>query len=297
MKTAATCLAALAVISVGCSSGADTPKGTVFGNVIVEIFKDQYTGFLGSFFAGPPPPTMPLDVRQTQGGCQLFVPRAATCTPACAADAICVGPNQCETKPAAVGVGVLHVEGLGATALDLEPTSATVLSYQVVPTLKYPACAEGDEVTARADAFMVAAKCVGDLAVTSTVPIPVVSGQAMHLAWSAPARAGISRVELELEITHHGGYRGQINCDVPDTGSFDVPAPLVTTLVGLGRAGYPTVKIARVSRGTASKEPGVALTVSSRVELAVDTGVISCGAPASPECAAGTTCQPNFTCQ
>jgi hypothetical protein len=297
MKTLGTCLAALAVFGVGCSSGADAPKGTVFGNVIVEIFKDQYTGFLASFFDATPPPMMPLDARQTQGGCKLLVPLAASCAPACAVGSVCVGPNQCAPQPAPVGVGVLHVEGLGATPLDLEPTSATVLSYQAVPTLPYPACAEGDDVTARATAFMLGAKCVSDLAVTSAVPIPVVSGQAMHLAWTAPGRTGISRIQIELEISHHGGYKGQIDCDVPDTGSFDVPAPLVTGLVALGRSGYPTVKIARVSKNAAPTEPGVALAVSSRVELEVDTGVISCGAPASPDCPAGKTCQVDFTCQ
>jgi hypothetical protein len=91
--------------------------------------------------------------------------------------------------------------------------------------------------------------------------------------------------------------KGQIECDVPDTGSFDVPAPLITALVNLGRAGYPTVKVTRRVIAKAPTQPNVTLTISSMVEREVDTGVISCGATSSPPCPAGKTCQADFTCQ
>jgi hypothetical protein len=142
----------------------------------------------------------------------------------------------------------------------------------------------------------VSGTCITDLVVTSHVPLSVATGQAMHLAWTPPAHVNVARVELELEISHHGGFRGQINCDVADTGAFDIPAALVTALVDLGRAGYPTLKVARVSSATAPQAPGVSLTIASRLELDVDTGVISCGADTSPPCAAGTVCRTDFTC-
>jgi hypothetical protein len=104
-------------------------------------------------------------------------------------------------------------------------------------------------------------------------------------------------VLIILEISHHGGYKGEIDCDVADTGSFDIPAPLVTALVGLGRAGYPTVQLTRAASATPPGEPGVKLSMPSRSELEVDTGVISCGAASSPDCPSGTTCGPGMTCQ
>jgi hypothetical protein len=292
----------LALILVGaCSSGNggtdDGGAGGLYGGVTVEILKDQYTGFLGTFFDGPSAPMLPLEPRQSQGGCTLYAPRAAACGGACPAGSRCGDGNKCIVEPAAVGVGVLHVTGLGGMARDAEPTSAATPSYQLVPTLPYPACAEGDAIGVAADTFALAAICVADLEVTSAVPIPVMTGQAVHLEWTPPAKAGASRVQVELEIAHHGGYKGQIDCDVPDTGKLDIPAPLVTALVSLGRAGYPTVKIARTSRGTTSAQPHLALTVASRVELEVDTGVISCGAGASPPCPTGTTCAADFTCR
>lgn len=298
MKTnLASALAFATALAAGCSSGA-SPTGTVFGGVTVDLIKDDpaHTGFLGLFFDAPPQPMTPLDVSKMQGGCQLLVPRKVACAQACGAGEICTGVDLCSKKPATVGVGVLHVEGLGPTALDLEPTSPDTPTYQAVPTLPYPACAEGAAVTVGAMAFSIAGTCVADLAVTSTVPIPVVSGQAMHLAWAPPGQAGISRVEIDLEISHHGGYKGEIVCDVPDTGAFDVPEPLVTALVALGRAGFPTVKLARTATAAAKAEPGAKLVVASRAELEVDTGVISCGTDAAPPCPTGMTCQPNFTC-
>jgi hypothetical protein len=119
----------------------------------------------------------------------------------------------------------------------------------------------------------------------------------MHLAWAPPGVAGISRVSISLEISHHGGFRGEIDCDVADTGTFDVPEPLVTALVARGQAGYPTVKLARAATATPPTQPHVKLVVSSGAELDVDTGVVSCGAAGSPPCAAGTTCQTDYTCR
>ena len=105
--------------------------------------------------------------------------------------------------------------------------------------------------------------------------------------------------QFSLEISHHGGYKGQIDCDVPDTGSFDVPASLVTDLVARGRAGYPTVEVSRSSVVTDSAEPRAALIVLSSVgQLAVDTGVISCGAGDSPPCPSPMACdEASKTCQ
>jgi hypothetical protein len=126
--------------------------------------------------------------------------------------------------------------------------------------------------------------------VTSPEPIPVLAHQAVNLAWTPPGRAGISRIQIALEISHHGGYKGEIDCDVADTGAFAIPEPLVTALVNLGRAGYPSVKVTRVATATAPTQPNVHLIVSSLVERAVDTGVISCGADPTMLCPTGMTC-------
>jgi hypothetical protein len=273
----------------------DAARTPLFGSVDVDLI-DDHTAFSAAFFDGAPLPAMPLDGFRTSGDCQLLVPRAS-CAQGCAAGSVCVGSDLCAPQPNAVNVGTLHVEGLGTKPLELTPTSPTNLTYQAVPTLPPSACVEGDAVTARAATFSLAGKCVGALALTTAVPVPVTSGHATHLAWTPPGHAGISRVAIVLEISHHGGYKGEIDCDVADTGAFDIPEPLVTALVALGRAGYPTVKVVRTSSATAPEAPGVRLEIVSRAEVAVDTGIISCGNDATPGCPAGTTCQLDYTCR
>jgi hypothetical protein len=286
----------VAALAAGCSSSSGGTAGGLHGNVTIDL-EDDHTAFLGAFFDGPTPPDTPLDESKAQGGCQLLVPRPVACQPACATGAVCTGANRCTPMPAPVAVGILHVKGLGGEDREAEPTAPTVPTYQLVPTLPAAACAEGGDVQVRSDAFTVAGKCVAPLRVTSAAPIPVMAGKPMRLAWTPPGRAGISRVQIELEISHHGGFKGQIECDVPDSGAFDVPEPLITALVNLGRAGYPTVKIARTAIATAPGQPNVRLIVASRIERDVDTGVVSCGAGDSPPCRAGATCQPDFTCR
>ncbi len=273
---------------------ADAAPRVSYGAIVVEL-KDIFTSFLATFFDAAPLP-LALDTRQTVGDCVLRVPRTVTCPAACATDTTCVGVGVCAPVPRATDIGTLHVEGLGATAVDLETTSPQAPSYQIVPTLPPAACAEGAVVKAGGATFSASTTCITDLVVTSHVPLPVTTGQAMHVAWTPPAQTSAARVQLELEISHHGGFRGQINCDVADTGAFDIPAALVSALVDLGRAGYPTIKLARVSSATAPEAPGVSLTIASRVQLDVDTGVISCGADESPPCATGTVCRTDYTC-
>jgi hypothetical protein len=91
-----------------------------------------------------------------------------------------------------------------------------------------------------------------------------------------------------LDISHHGGRKGQIECEVADTGAFQIPESLATRLVNLGVAGYPTVTLSRVATASAEAQPQVTLTLSSSVERAVDTGLTSC--MMNGDCSDGMTC-------
>jgi hypothetical protein len=282
------------LVLAGCSSESSSNakdsgvSGTLFGNALVELFAEsQYATFTAQFFDAPPPPVQTVEHKQQQAGCQLLTP--VFCSPVCGTGAYCSSAKQCVRKPAPVGAGTLAVEGLSGRTLSLDPTPP--MNNYSGPTLQpFPPCAEGASVTVRSEKFSVGTKCITALALTSPVPIPVKAGQPARITWTPPGQTGFSRIVIELEIAHHGGYRGQIDCDVADTGSFDIPAPLVTALVNLGLAGYPSVSVTRISRNAPAAEPGVKLTVLSREEVAVDTGVVSCGGSDSPPCPNGTAC-------
>ena len=81
----------------------------------------------------------------------------------------------------------------------------------------------------------------------------------------------------------------------PDSGSFDIPEALVTKLLGLGLAGYPTINVNRVSVGLDAAHPDVSLLLSAALTRAVDTGVRSCQDDA--ECEDGETCAKVGICE
>ncbi|HEY3668695.1 MAG TPA: hypothetical protein VGL19_22010, partial [Polyangiaceae bacterium] len=78
--------------------------------------------------------------------------------------------------------------------------------------------------------------------------------------------------------------------------SLLIPATLVTSLIELGVAGFPSVSLARTSSGSAAIAPGqVTLQVVSEVtRVLVVAGVQSC--MADTDCPSGKTCQQDETC-
>lgn len=294
MKTTGSLTAfVLTVVFAACSSSSNPePQGTLFGSAVVELFPDSdYATFTAQFYDAPTaPPSFATEVKMNMNGCQLRTP--VVCDPSCPSSSYCNSNKQCVTRPATVGAGQLHVVGLAGMTLDLDPTPP--MNNYSGPTLTpFPPCTEGGDVTVSSDKFNASIKCITALALTSAVPIPVTKNQPTRITWTAPGMADISRVHIELEISHHGGYKGDIVCDVADTGSFDIPAPLVTGLVDLGVAGYPSVKVTRSSSKAATGEPSAKLTMPSLVEVAVDTGFVSCGLDGTT-CPTGTTCDDNL---
>jgi len=312
---------ATAIGGAGPGSGGITPGiggagggagATLYGIINVNVspedlanFREAY-GLLSASLYREPPPESPTIVQEEMEGCQLVVPGNVSCNPPCESGNVCTATDQCTPKAKGQDVGVLHVSGLkttaGGTSFDVEASKGNYTSA----TLPYPPCAEGDTISVQnGGSLAVSGKCIAPLVVTSPTPIPFVDAQKQPIAgtitWTAPAQPGLARIGLILEISHHtGSIKGTITCDVPDTGSFSIPQKLVADLIALGRGGYPTIEVKRVSTAAASGAPGVELEVSTSHLLDVDTGVVSCGNDTNPvPCPTGTTCSngPPYLCQ
>ena len=119
----------------------------------------------------------------------------------------------------------------------------------------------------------------------------------LSLTWTPPGKPNISRVQVKLDISHHGGTKGKIECDVDDDGSFEIPAAMVTELLSLGIAGFPTVALTRSSVGsTIIPEGRVDLEVYSYVERAIEIeGLVSC--TEDSQCGSMGTCGDDKRCQ
>ena len=104
-------------------------------------------------------------------------------------------------------------------------------------------------------------------------------------------------MHIKLDVSHHGGSKGMIECDVADNGATTIAASLMSSLLSLGVAGYPTIIVTRSTTGSASIEVGrVDLVVSAVVEQAVIIpGQVSC--TEDTQCPTGKKCQSDFVCR
>jgi hypothetical protein len=271
------------------AAGSAPAEGEPQGSVVVSLNPPVddapgYSTLIGRFFAGSTPDPFPLELDSKADGCELLVPRLPFCSEACSPD-VCTANDVCTPYPAPVSVGPITVSGLG-DELSLMPSSSMVV-YQS-PSLAYPPCDAGSKVKAASASFTLEAECLAPLELTGPDPLPVKKGEVVHVAWVAAPAGSKSRIRIGLDVSHHGGKKGQIDCDVPDSGSFDIPEPLVTKLLGLGLAGYPTINVNRVSVGLDAAHPDISLLLSAAITRAVDTGVRSCQDDA--ECEDDETC-------
>lgn len=281
--------------SAGGTSGGSSGAGSrLSGNFLVKLVPEAsqtgtpaFTSFIGELFDAPSARNLIFNVALQQGDCKLLVPEAPFCSPACGSSAVCTAANECTPNPKPYDAGELTVTGLGGSELKLQPL-ADVFVYQTVSVLPNPPCPEGEAFGIQADSFTAQAKCIAPLTLGGPDPIPVMSGSAVPLSWTAPGKEGISRIHIYLDVAHHGGKTGEINCDVADTGSFTIPEPLITALLRLGLAGFPDIRVSRYSSATAPEAPGVKLEMNSSIARAVDTGVESCHV--DDDCTGGKTC-------
>lgn len=292
--------------SVGAAGAGDPSK--LVGSFLVKLAAKTETAdanatVLGKVYDAPTPANLVWETAQTDGDCKLLTPRVPYCSTPCGSGAVCVEDDTCVADPTSHSVGTVTVTGLRTTA-GASSFTMTAIKNAYQPsgdtTLAYPPFAEGDAVTFAAAggdfaAFSLTSKGVTPLEVTSTA-LELKSGVPIALTWT---KGGLSdaKIHVKLDISHHGGTKGQIECDTDDSGSLTISAALVGKLLDLGVAGFPSVIVTRHTIGSTVISPGlVELEIASLVEqfVAVD-GLTSC--TEDTQCADGQTCQDDLTCK
>jgi hypothetical protein len=257
-----------------------------------------YTTVDGKIYDGASLEMLIWTVQEEANGCKLLTPKVPSCIPGCGSLA-CVADGKCQAYPTPLDLGVVHVKGVGATEFNLEYVQGSYSAPGSV-SLPNPPAAEGSPVTVSAPGgslgpLWVQAKVVAPLVVPAGNLHPV-AGQPLALTWSAPGQTALGRMQVKIDLSHHGGIKGKIECDVADNGSLQVPASQITKLLGLGVSGYPTVLLNRVALGSALTRLGlVQLQVTSAIErdLQID-GITSC--TKDEDCPAGKTCLTDLKC-
>jgi hypothetical protein len=267
----------------------DDPDGT-----------EAVTRVLGLFNDGVKPVKIQLVLTDELGDCQLYEPEVPSCETNCTAtDAVCTADDVCTPNPKAQNVGNIHLTA-GSASSEL---AYVAKNYQLKAgeKLPYPPCAEGEPVKIEVEGgafepFEIETRCIAELEVGG--PFAIESGKPLALTWSAPKDETVARMQIRLDISHHGGSKGEIECDVPDTGAFDIPAELIDKLLDLGIAGFPTVQLTRAAIAKPADGPeSVTLSVTMFAEREVTIpGLVSCASD-NNQCPDGQTCQTDLTCK
>ena len=265
-----------------------------------------YTEVLGSVYERVYPQDTIWDVTRSEGGCTLSEPRIPFCDPACSGGAICVEGDECVTTPAKKSLGTVTVRGVrtaaGGSEFALTAVGGTYQPGGDVGTLPFPSFDPGAPVSVSTSggdfaAFTLEAPGIEPLEVSTPEPVRVAPDEAVALAWNAPSQPGTSKIQITLEISHHGGVKGEVTCDAADTGSFSIPGSLVADLISLGVAGFPTIGIVRLASDETTISAGrVELLLVSAVEKSVEIpGLVSCNdasmCPDGQECTAARKCE------
>lgn len=277
--------------------GARCAREERWGSLGVNLSTDR-TIIAGAVSSGVLPSSVP-EVASEVGACQLLVPRNLICS-ACPSNQACAGEDECVDKPSKVSAGTLRVDGL-LSEVEVAPNAITG-DYSKTVVDPYPAYNPGDTLTLRAQGDAVAAfeaELFGVPALTSSsTSVAVKRGEGAVLSWDAEsASAEETAVFVSFSVNVHGAVTGWIECTVPDTGEFEIPAELVTELIDLGSSGFPRVDLERRSSAVVALEPGcVELYVGSKVTLEIELdGLTSCHD--DEDCADGEACNEELACE
>lgn len=268
---------------------------------------DPYASINGGVRNGIVPLEVWQQKGQAAGGCKLMAGPMLVCTTPCVSPQTCGGQNQCIDQGTLQSAGTVTVTGVGPSPITMNPLQNFYTASLVNP---YPPFSPGAAVHLEAagatiPAFAFDANGIEPLDFEPGNNLTMRNGEALVLTWTPSATAGPGRIFVNADIGHHGGIAAAIECDLPDTGSGQIPAALVSALIAEGTAGFPSLSLTR--RVITSKTVGggcVEFAIASPVEHVIgvcptpSSCVISCD-PGDPTimCPTGTTCQDNWTCR
>ncbi len=287
---------AMARVDAGVPSGACDPASHV-GGFGVELRSAGFTAVEGQV-KDAITPFLVLDVVDTDGECQFLRPPQLFCDPPCIGDQTCGASGACVPVARALSVGTLTFTGL-KNPVTIEPNGINF--YTNIGPLEHPGFDEGDSIRMTAsgsedvEPFGMSVLGVKPLASTAT-SVTLAEDVPLVVEWTPGSSQEVATMHIDLNIALHGGTPGSIECEVSDTGSFQLPVSLTNQLLAQGFSGFPALVLTRHSVDSESIAQGcVQLEASSKITFAVEIdGLISCSGP--DDCPDGQDCLEDLTC-
>jgi hypothetical protein len=295
----------------GSAGSGGAPSNSLYGTFTVKMQGPPQSDpgmadVQGKISDGPTPLDTVWEQASKEGGCTLLTPRIPFCDPKCEVTVVCVQDGKCQAPPTALDLGAVTVSGLKIDTGASEFTVIANKSQQYYSAnngtkVAFPPCEEGTDVSIQVAGgnapFSTQTKCIAPLVQPSDT-LTVDKNIPLALTWTPPGKAGVSRIQVMVDLSHHGGIKGKIECDVADTGSLTISAALMTQLINLGLAGFPEVSVTRSSIGSTAVGLGhvdVDVVAENGVRLITIPGLISCND--TTECPMGKICQSDLTCK
>lgn len=265
------------------------------GRFTVQL-QDTYTQVEGQVFDGVN--LTPKAVLDSAQGCELVEAVYFSCDPGCDSDSVCTADG-CQLKPDPMSVGPITISGLAAE-VSMDPN--VVNFYLNLGELPFPGFAAEADVRLSAtgegenEGFELRATGSEDLEILGDT-ITVAADEAVALSWTPPTGDADTRIHIDLDVGHHGGSPARIECELDDTGSFEIPASLVNPLLDFGIAGFPAITITRRSVDAVTIDDRcVELVVAphaAKLDVAIE-GLISCNS--DDDCPDAMTCLADLSC-
>lgn len=245
------------------------------------------------------------------GDCELFAPLMPFCDPSCTSREICSPAGECVAVPSAVDLGPASVQGLvnedGEAAAVTLTARAPSFNYFAsgAGDLAYPPFQAPDTVSLRfmdggeLGPFELSAAAIAPLTLLTEAPLSFDPDAATVVRWTPAVSGSRSRIELRVDISHHGGNKGELLCNTEDDGELELPAALVQGLIDLGVAGFPSLTVTRESRSEPlDRAPGLTLKIFSSLLLPLEIpGIVSCTEVGEQDvCPDGQTCLVTRVC-
>ncbi len=281
----------------------------IVGSFVVSLVEETsgtpaHAAISGAVKDRADPITAPLVPIATDGACTLSTPHLPFCATPCGS-AACVADNTCASYGASQDVGTATLTGVAKQTGD-PPLLLTNVNnaYLAVAdqTPAYPPFAEGDDVSVQATGgaagpFSIHAKGIAPLVLASSEALTIDKTKDFTVTWAAAGPGATSTIHLLMDLSHHGGLKGEIDCDAADAGTLTISSALVTQLLDLGVAGYPSFKLTRRSVGSTVTSLGVIdLELSQALTRYVQIpGLVSC--TVDTDCPTGQTCQGDQRCK
>ncbi len=264
--------------------------------------KAGYTTVSGKIYNGKYPSAIIWEESEKSGNCTLLTPRVPFCETPCGGSAVCVEDNICTDYPKLISAGAVTVKGVktadGAKEFVIKNVGN---NYQSAISLPFDSFGDGDELSVSGaggdvKAFEIKSSGIAPLEVT-TENLILESGKGLVLDWIKPSKTEISNIHISVDISHHGGKKGTIECDSLDSGNIEIPAVLVDKLVSLGIAGFPKVTLTRYSESLYKSDEGTikfSVLSDSTKEIEIP-GLVSCNDDV--DCPENQKCQDDRTCK